>query len=259
MRDRTPTVVVIIPAYNAAKTIARTLTSAIGALRFCIETQKLAVDAEIIVVDDCSTDGTADIVARWPVQDKVRLIRNKANCGAGFSRNEGVRQSTANFMFFLDADDVFYPNHVHVCLSALLTDDSLGYVFTRVKIDMPMHDDWRASLDESCPINFCLRRVWHDMIQGFVEEEDFRIHGTEDTLYRACLRRLVKHRKLDIETCEQFASKGNALDRQREKFVHSKSDWQSKNIDDGFRMTRLMEEVALARFAHVAKLTGEII
>jgi hypothetical protein len=68
----------------------------------------------------------------------------------------------------------------------------------------------------------------------------------------------VRHRKIDIETCEQFVSPGNALDRQREKFLHAKADWQSKGIDDGFRMTSKMEEVALARFTHVAKLRGEI-
>lgn len=256
MRTCTPTAAIIIPAYNAAKTILRTLDSVAASLRYCMETRGLGVDAEIIVVDDGSTDGTAALVAGW--QGPVRLLRQSANGGAGVARNEGVRQSTAKFLFFLDADDVFYPNHIHTCLAALLADDSLGYVFTRVKIDMPMHDDWRVSLDESCPINFCLRRVWHDMILGFAEGPDFRVHHTEDTLYRACLRRLVKHRKIDLETCEQFVSPGNALDRQRQKFAHSMSAWQSMNIDDGFKMTPEMEAVALARFAHVAKLMGQL-
>jgi len=254
MRSRTPTAAIIIPAYNAAKTIVRTLDSAAAALQYCTDAQGLAVEAEIIVVDDCSTDDTVAVIERW--SGAKRLFRQSANRGAGAARNEGVRQSTGTFLFFLDADDVFYPHHIHTCLKELLADDTLGYVFTRVKIDMPMHEDWRVSLDESCPINFCLRRVWHDMILGFVDEADFRIHGTEDTLYRACLRRLVKHRKIEVETCEQFVSPGNALDRQRQKFTHSMREWQSKGIDDGFRMTPLMEEVALARFAHVAKLKG---
>jgi glycosyltransferase involved in cell wall biosynthesis len=254
MRGRTPTAAIIIPAYNAAKTIARTLDSAAASLAYCRD-QGLVLDAEIIVVDDASHDETATVVAQW--SGAKRLIRQSINKGAGAARNEGVRQSSGTFLFFLDADDAFYPNHVVTCLSALLADDALGYVFTRVHIDMPMHEDWRASLDESCPINFALRRVWHDMIQGFVEDDDFRRYGTEDTLYRVSLRRLVKHRKIDVETCEQFASPGNALDRQRQKFAHSKADWQSKGIDDGFRMTPRMEEIALARFAHVAKLRGE--
>jgi len=257
MLARPPSAAVIIPAYNAATTIDRAPESAVTSWRACVEQHDLAVDLEIVVVDDCSTDATADVVDAWATRAPVRLLRNAENRGAGFSRNHGVRNSAGGFLFFLDADDVFYANHIHTCLSALLADDSLGYVFTRVKIDVPMHDDWRASLDESCPINFCLRRVWHDMILGFPEEPDFRTYGTEDTLYRACLRRLVQHRKIDIETCEQFLSPGNALDRQREKFSHPKAVWQAKGIDDGFRMTPVMEEAALMRFAHVAKLRGE--
>lgn len=253
MHSRTPTVSIIIPAYNAVKTIVRTLDSAVAAARYC--EANLAAEIDIVVVDDCSTDSTAELVNA--AGSPVRLIHNAVNRGPGFSRNEGVRQSAGGFLFFLDADGVFFPNHIQTCLQALLDDDSLGYVFTRMKIDMPMHPDWPPSLDESCPINFCVRRVWHDVIQGFAEEPDFSTHRTEDTLYRAYLRRLVKHKKLEIETCEQFVSPGNALDRQREKFAHSKADWQSKGIDDGFRMTPQMEAVALARFAHVAKLRGE--
>ena len=258
-RRGTPSAVIIIPAYKAAKTLDRTLESAVASLRQYTDTEGQPLNAEIVVVDDCSPDATPDIVTAWSKRDPaVRLIRNAVNRGPGFSRNEGVRKTSGNFLFFLDSDDVFYPNHIHACLAALLAADSLGYVFTRVKIDMPMHEDWRASLDESCPINFCLRRVWHDMILGFAEGPDFRVHHTEDTLYRACLRRLVNHRKIDIETCEQFASPGNALDRQRQKFAHSMSAWQSMNIDDGFKMTPEMEAVALARFAHVAKLMGQL-
>ncbi len=256
MRTRTPTGVIVIPAYNAAKTIARALDSALSSIRYCVEDQGQPAEIEIVVVDDCSTDNTAELVAAWTAPAPARLIRNAVNRGAGYSRNEGVRQSTGRWLFFLDADDVFYANHIHTCLAELLADDSLGYVFTKVKIELSMHDDWRRSLDESCPINFCLNRVWHDMIQGFAEEPDFRIHGTEDTLYRACLRRLVKHRKIDVETCEQFVSTGNALDRQRQKFTHSMTEWSRQGIDDGFKMTPQMEAVALARFAHVAKLMG---
>ncbi len=186
----------------------------------------------------------------------MRLIVCAENSGPGFARNEGVRQAVGTFLFFLDADDVFYPNHIHTCLAALLADDSPGYVFTRMKIDMPMHPDWPPSLDESCPINFCVRRVWHDMIQGFAEGPDFRTYRTEDTLYRMCLRRLVKHQKIDVVTCEQFISPGNALDRQRAKLNMSKADWGRSGLDDGFVLTPQMQAVVEARLAHIAKLQG---
>ena len=249
------TAAVIIPAYNAAKTLDRTIASAVASLRQCTDVEDLAVDAEIVVVDDVSTDTTADIVAAWAKRDPaVRLIRNAVNRGPGFSRNEGVRRTTGNFLFFLDSDDVFYPNHVSVCLRALLADKSVGYVFTRMKVEMPLHPDWIPSLDESNPINFCVRRVWHDMILGFPEEPDFRTYRTEDTLYRMCLRRLVQHKKLDVVTCEQFVSPGNALDRQKHKFGMAMDDWNRSGLDDGFVLTPQMEGVVKARMAHVAQL-----
>jgi glycosyltransferase involved in cell wall biosynthesis len=250
-----PTAVIIIPAYNAAKTLDRTLSSAVESVRYCGETKGLAVAMDIVVVDDCSTDSTPDIVQGWHARvPMVRLQRNAVNRGPGFSRNEGVRTSTGNFLFFLDSDDVFYPNHVYECLNALLNDDSVGYVFTRMHVELPMHPDWPPSLDESNPINFCLRRIWHDMILGFPEEPDFSTYRTEDTLYRMCLRRLVQHKKILVETCEQFVSPGNALDRQREKFAVSMAEFSRSNIDDGFVLTDQMKAVLDARMTHIHKL-----
>ena len=206
-----------------------------------------------MVVDDCSTDAATSISQNTT---GVRLITHAINHGPGFARNEGVRQSHAQILFFLDADDVFYSNHIHACLAALLADDTLGFVFTRMRIYMPMNPDWPASLDKSSPINFCVRRVWHDWLQGFAEDDEFRTHRTEDVLYRICLRGLVKHTKLDLETCEQFVSPGNALDRQRQKLGLSKKDWMDSGIDDGFVMTERMKTVSMDRLMHVERLLG---
>ncbi len=255
-RSRLPSsAAVIVPAYNAARTLERTLHSAIAAADFRVAQGPL--DIEIVVVDDCSTDDTPHIAAAVAARDsRVKLIRAPENGGPGRARNIGVSQSSGTFLFFLDADDVFYPNHIHICTETLLADDSIGYVVTRLHVDMPIHPDWRDSLDGSNPINFCVRRLWHDMIQGFAEGPDFRIHRTEDTLYRMCLRRLVNHRQIEIETCEQFVSPGNALDRQRRKFAMPKADWLREPHDDGFVLTPAMEKTVLDRLAHVMKLKG---
>ena len=94
------------------------------------------------------------------------------------------------------------------------------------------------------------------MIQGFAEEPDFRTYRTEDTLYRKCLRDLVKHKKIDAVTCEQFVSPGNALDRQRAKLAMSMQAWRQANLDDGFVLTPQMEDVMKSRLEHGAKLLG---
>src|ERR1700749_2298053 len=104
-----PSAGIIIPAYKAARTLDRPLESAVRSLRQYTDVEKMPLQAEILVVDDVSPDETPDIVTAWSKRDPaVRLHRNAVNRGPGFSRNEGVRHSTGNFLFFLDSDDVFY-------------------------------------------------------------------------------------------------------------------------------------------------------
>jgi glycosyltransferase involved in cell wall biosynthesis len=259
-RVRAPSLAVIIPAYNAVATLDRTLQSVVDSIAAARDKIPTLIP-EVVVVDDKSTDDTAALIARWAAEhDIIRPVLLEENRGPGFARNEGVRKTSGTYVFFLDADDVFYPNHIHLCLEHLLANDDLGYVFTKLHIDMPMHDQWRRSLDESNPNNFCVRRVWHDMILGFAEEPDFRTYRTEDTLYRICLRDLVAHEKIEVETCEQFVSPGNALDRQREKLGMSMADWNAQvkagDGDDGFVLTDAMEAVVETRLAHVRNLLG---
>lgn len=85
---------IIIPVYNGRKTLKRALRSAI----------KQTVDNEIIVIDDCSADGSERVIGRF--SDRVIAIRNEANIGPGPSRNRGIMQAKGRYVAFLDADDV---------------------------------------------------------------------------------------------------------------------------------------------------------
>ncbi len=256
-RIRAPSIAVIIPAHNAAATLDRTLHSVVESL--AVARAKIpTLISEIAVVDDHSTDATAALIKQWAAKhDILKPVFLTQNRGAGFARNEGVRKTTAAHLFFLDADDVYYPNHIHTCLAHLMARDDLGYVFTKLHIDMPIHQAWRDSLDESNPINFCVRRVWHDMILGFPEEEDFKRYGSEDSLYRKCLRQAVSHEKINVETCEQFLSPGNSLDRQSKKLSMSIVEWEASDVDDGFFLTDDMKRVIETRLNHVRNLVGE--
>ena len=99
-------VAVVIPAYNAAKTIEATVRSALS---------QTALPRQVIVVDDGSDDGTAEEMARRAAEDpRLRYIRRTGDRGgANVCRNLGVKNSTGEFIVFLDSDDLLAPD----CLS----------------------------------------------------------------------------------------------------------------------------------------------
>jgi glycosyltransferase involved in cell wall biosynthesis len=92
-----PRISVIIPTKNRRRRVIRAIRSA---------QQQRGVEVEIIVVDDGSTDGTMDALSA--VQG-VHLIRNESSQGVGSARNQGAAVATADWLAFLDDDDLWAP------------------------------------------------------------------------------------------------------------------------------------------------------
>jgi glycosyltransferase involved in cell wall biosynthesis len=101
-----PTISAVIPCYNGARWLAEALES--------VRAQTLPVD-EIIVVDDASADDSGDIARKYG----ATVIRNPVNRGEGYSRNVGFKRASGELIAWLDADDMWMPNHVST-LTALL-------------------------------------------------------------------------------------------------------------------------------------------
>ena len=92
-----PKISVIVPVYNVGKTLGKCLDSLI------LQTFK---DIEIICVDDCSTDGSADILEEYSKKDqRIKILHNSSNQGLGLTRNHGVEYATGEYIHFLDSDD----------------------------------------------------------------------------------------------------------------------------------------------------------
>ncbi len=86
---------VIMPVYNAEKYIAQAIESVL-----CQN-----ISLELLVIDDCSTDNTINVIKRYADEKKVVLICNETNQGAAESRNRGIRCAKGKYIAFLDADD----------------------------------------------------------------------------------------------------------------------------------------------------------
>ncbi|MGI4829751.1 MAG: dolichyl-phosphate beta-glucosyltransferase [Janthinobacterium lividum] len=94
-----PRLSIIIPAYNESARIERALEVVLACL------QERDWDAEVLVVNDGSTDGTAEIVQRWTkTHPELFLIENGKNRGKGYSVRNGLLQATGEIVMFTDAD-----------------------------------------------------------------------------------------------------------------------------------------------------------
>lgn len=108
---------VVIPAYNAERYVAEAIQSVLG---------QSHPPVEVIVIDDGSTDGTADVVRSFP--DKVHY-RYQENRGIGDARNKGIELARGTFLAFLDADDCWPENKLSLQLRQFELEPELDMVF----------------------------------------------------------------------------------------------------------------------------------
>jgi glycosyltransferase involved in cell wall biosynthesis len=113
---------VIVPAFNAAHTIERTLTSALN---------QTYSNLELLVVDDGSKDETAALVHRMAAVDQRIKLLQKVNGGLVSARNYGIAHSHGEFIAPLDADDLWHPDKLRKQIAAMRDDIGLVYCWSR--------------------------------------------------------------------------------------------------------------------------------
>ena len=90
---------IIMPSYNTAKFIGKTIESVLK------QTYK---NWELLIVDDCSIDNTDEIVSKYD-DERIIYLKNKNNSGAAVSRNKALKNAKGKWIAFLDSDDLWYP------------------------------------------------------------------------------------------------------------------------------------------------------
>lgn len=126
-----PLVSVVIPTYNRAARVGRAVDSALG------QTHR---SVEVLVVDDGSTDGTAELLARrYGAEPRVRVLVQE-NRGVAGARNAGLREVRGAFVALLDSDDLWLPWKLEAQLACLAALPSAGMIWTDMDAVSPEGD-----------------------------------------------------------------------------------------------------------------------
>lgn len=219
---------IVIPLYNKEKYVLGTLQSVFD---------QIFTDYEIIIVEDCSTDSSLAKISGIQ-SEKVKIIRHESNQGLSASRNTGIRNSTGNYIAFLDADDywktefldelnlligmfpearLFATNYEEILQNgtALLPDNNAE--------NLPEHliipDFFAISLAQPlyCPSGFCVEKSVFDVVGfynetiRFGEDVDFNIRANSAYKLAYSKKPLVKYTMVSENQITQSTISGKTI------------------------------------------------
>jgi len=120
-KEKGTLVSVITPTYNSSQFIVDALESVL-AQRF--------QDWEMLIVDDCSTDSTVEIVSRYAAQDdRIKVTLLSENSGAAVARNTAIKAAKGRYIAFLDSDDIWLPHKLETQLD-FMTEHNSSFCFS---------------------------------------------------------------------------------------------------------------------------------
>jgi len=168
---RANVVSIIIPTYNRRMLLIEALQSVV---------EQTYRPLECVVIDDGSTDDTADKMRQWQSENSSPSLEFKyirqANSGAPAARNHGTRQSTGEFIQYLDSDDLLYPEKITLQARELQTRPTIDGVF----------GDWEMGLPEDKKLVLAYKE--DDLVAQFL---GFRcIHTLSFLLRRSIVKRI---------------------------------------------------------------------
>jgi glycosyltransferase involved in cell wall biosynthesis len=225
---------VIVPVYNCQNSIVRTLQSIEQSIQsFCQASPSLQVSAEVIVVNDASSDRTLETAMPFIQANPQRfvLVNHQAPLGLAIARNTGFKYAKGNLIFFCDPDSVFSLPHVSACVLCLhqpqqpppaqvgtVTLDvklvqenqyqivvppySLDAVQTRVRRVRNINAAGEPAIDDRCLSNLCIKRECHEFLEGFLDLPPLHENGREISAYYHWLQQFFLVGKLPVETVE---------------------------------------------------------
>ena len=135
MQSMNELVSIIMPSYNTADYISESIKS--------VQAQVYS-NWELIIVDDCSTDNTDDVVKPFLVDSRIRYLKNERNSGAAVSRNRALREARGRWIAFLDSDDLWVPEKLEKQISFM---EKNGYSFSYTNYEEIDMENFKALLN----------------------------------------------------------------------------------------------------------------
>lgn len=173
-----PKVSIIISAFNAEKTIKKSIKSIL---------KQTYSNIELILIDDCSEDTTFSIMELY--KDRCMIIRNKENRGVYYNRNQALKIATGEIIGIQDADDISDLERIFKSVNYLIKNDVIFILTNSKKIDKILDD---ISSIKVAMASFVCNRVFFDEYGVF--DENTRHSGDLEILDRAYFLRFGEYR-----------------------------------------------------------------
>jgi len=173
-------VAVVIPTYNHAHFLGSAIESALG---------QVPKPREIIVVDDGSSDRPEEITKKF---ENVRIVR-QSNSGLAAARNRGLRESSAAYIVFLDADDRLLPGALTAGLESLGEEEAAAFTYGRYEIVVEPTAEPKPAVNTPVP---------REAFAHFLRENCIGMHGT--VMYRRAAIEQAGGFREHLRACEDY-------------------------------------------------------
>lgn len=121
---------IVMPSYNTEKYISESINSVLA---------QTYTNWELIIVDDCSTDNTDEIIKPFLSDERIKYLKNEKNSGAAISRNYALREAKGKYIAFLDSDDTWEPEKLEKQVRFM---EENGYKFTYTDYRIQLNGEW---------------------------------------------------------------------------------------------------------------------
>lgn len=176
---------IIMPSYNTAPYIKQTIQSVLD---------QTYINWELIIVDDCSTDNTNEVVDT--IKDcRIHYLKNEKNSGAAISRNKALREAKGQWIAYLDSDDLWMPEKLEKQIKFM---EENGYVFSYTNYEEIDVDGYKTGVKVTGPkkitktgmFNYCwpgCLTVMYDANKiGLIQIEDIKKNNDYAMWLKVC-------------------------------------------------------------------------